>query len=248
MLHLVKSTHVSINQLQECLMLLQSSSPSTLFTMSLDAARQQMALYGNKLLEKTLQLARYARKSINTIGSYRCYGKEIIGQADILDIDETKLFIDVSKTGFTGFELEKILGRNYHIEVEMSDAKHILCFITIGDTPRSIEKLLRSLKDIANNPKNKKYDLQITPLPEIPELILLPRDAFFAKKRSVSLSQALGKVSGEFIIPFPPDVPIITPGEKFTQEILEYVKYIKKSGIMLVGPKDSSLETTQIIK
>ena len=161
--------------------------------------------------------------------SYHCYGKEIIGQADIIDIDETKLFIDVNKMGLTGYELEKILGRDYRIEVELSDAKHILCFITIGDTKQSIAKLLQALKNISHYSKGAKRNLQIVPLPEIPKLVLLPRDAFFAEKKSISLSKALGEISGEFIIPFPPDVPIITPGEKINKEILEYVKYIKKS-------------------
>ncbi len=248
MLHLVKSDHVSIHQLQECLMVLQSSSPSTLFIMSLDAARQQMAIHGKELLNKTLQLARHARQSINNMNSYHCYGKEIIDKVDVADIDETKLFIDVSKTGYTGYELEKILGRNYHIEVEMSDAKHILCFITIGDTARSIEKLLKALNNISNKQKNFKQTIQDLPFPKIPELIMLPKEAFFSNKKSVPLSQALGEVSGEFIIPFPPDVPIIAPGERINREILEYVKYIRKSGIMLVGPKDSSLESIQIIK
>lgn len=248
MLHLVKSNHISISQLRKCLMLLQSSSPSTLLVMSLDAARQQMATHGHELIDKTLYLARHARKSINNMEFYHCFGKELIGQANIADIDETKLLIDVIKTGFTGYELEKILGKKYHIEIEMSDAKHILCFITIGDTKRSIEKLLHALKDISNNSKNTKRSFHAVQLPEIPKLILLPKYAFFAEKKIVSLSRAVGEISGEFIIPFPPDVPIIVPGERISKEVLEYMKYIKKSGIMLVGPKDKSLETIEIIK
>lgn len=249
MLHLVKSTYTSIEKLQTTLMLLQSSSPNTLFIMSLDAARQQMATDGYDLLTKTLKLARYARNRINNIEGYYCYGKEIVGYYDIVDMDETKLLIDVTATGYTGYQIEKKLTKDYHVEIEMSDVKHILCFITIGDTDVSIEKLLSGLKNITktaktNIRKNKKVFL---PMPGIPQLILTPRDAFFSKKKFVSFSQSLGKISGEFIIPFPPDIPIIVPGEQINSEILDYLKYLKENKTMTIGLEDKSLEMIQII-
>jgi len=251
MLHLVNSKHVSGEELQNILRLLQSSSPNTLFVMSLDAARHQMANEGKQLLTKTIKLARYLRNAINKMESFHCYGKEVIGKEDIVSMDETKIFINVSKTGYTGYELEKILGRKYKIEIEMSDTNHILCFITIGDTQNSVNKLLHALKDIASRPKkrnSKKYDEIFLTMPSIPELIMTPREAFFSSKRKILLSSSIGKISGEFIVPFPPDIPIIVPGERITKEILDYVKYLKENDTMLVGPKDTSLESIEIIK
>lgn len=248
MLHLIKYTHVSASQLQHCLMLLQSSSPSTLFIMSLDAARQQMVTKGYALMDKTLWLARYARNKINYLKHFYCYGKEVIGQSDIIDIDETKLLIDVAKTGLTGYEFEKILGRDYQIEIEMSDLKHILCFITIGDTKYSINKLVFALKKISNNPKRVKPKLMVSALPDMPKIVLSPRDAFFSNKKLIPFSQTLGEISGEFIIPFPPDVPIIVPGERINKEIFDYVKYMKRNGMMVIGPKDLSLKMIEVIK
>lgn len=250
MLHLVKSKHVSGGELQNILRLLQSSSPSTLFVMSLDAARYQMVNEGKKLLTKTLQLSRQLRNSINSIDGLYCYGKEVVGTDDIVDIDETKILVNISKTGYTGYELEKILGREYQIEIEMSDTNHILCFITIGDTERAINKLLNALKAIARHPKKikEKNSNLFLPMPGIPELVLTPREAFFAQKKRVSFASSLGKVSGEFIVPFPPDIPVILPGERINREILEYVKYLKKNVTMIVGPKDTSLQTIEIIE
>lgn len=249
MLHLVKSKYVSGRELQSILRLLQSSSPSTLFVMSLDAARYQMVNEGKKLLTKTLQLSRQLRNSINSIDGLYCYGKEVVGIDDVVDIDETKILVNISETGYTGYELEKILGREYQIEIEMSDTNHILCFITIGDTERAINKLLNALKAIARHPKkNKEKNSNLfLPMPGIPELVLTPREAFFAQKKRVPFTSSLGKVSGEFIVPFPPDVPIILPGEKINQEILDYVKYVKKNDSMIVGPQDATLETIEII-
>jgi len=248
-LHLVKTDKVSVEEVQKILRLLQSSSPSTLFVMSLDAARQQMATYGKKLLSKALGLARFAREKINTIPGFLCYGREVINTHDIDDIDETKLLIDVSQSGYTGIELEKILGRKYKIEIEMSDQKNILCFITIGDSERSVEKLLSALKSLARRKTTKiQKDYLIPEMSQIPDLVLSPREAFFAKKKQVSLGKAVREISGEFIIPFPPDIPIIVPGERITREILDYIRYLKKNGIMVIGPKDTKLENIEIIK
>jgi arginine/lysine/ornithine decarboxylase len=218
--------------------------------MSLDAARHQMVNEGKRILTTTLQLSRQLRKNINSIDGLYCYGKEIVGSDDIVDIDETKILINISETGYTGYELEKSLGRKYGIEIEMSDINHILCFITIGDTEQSITELTNALKSIAKYPKKtagKEDSNSFLPMPGIPELALTPREAFFSQKKRIALTSSLGKISGEFIVPFPPDIPIILPGERINQEILDYVKYLKKNETMIVGPEDTTLETIGVI-
>ena len=249
MLHLVKSSYVSGTKLQSILRILQSSSPSTLFIMSLDAARYQMANEGKKLLTRTLRLSRQLRDAINSIEGLYCYGKELIGTDDIVDMDETKILVNISRTGYTGYELEKILGRKYKIEIEMSDTNHILCFVTIGDTEQSINKLVSALKSIAKNPKKTSTEKSnfIIPMPGLPELVLTPREAFFAQKKRIALTSSVGQISGEFIIPFPPDIPVIVPGERINQEILDYVEYLKKNDTMIIGPEDTTLETIEVI-
>lgn len=249
MLHLVREDRISIEDIQRILRILQSSSPSTLLVMSLDAAWQQMAVDGKKLLSKTLELARFARETINSLPGFFCYGKEVINTDDICDIDETKLLIDVSQSGYSGTELEKILGREYKIEIEMSDKRNILCFITIGDSEESVEKLLNALNSLSKKRKfsNLVKDYYIPEIPQIPSLALSPREAFFAKKKRISLENAIGEISGEFVIPFPPDIPILAPGERITKEVVAYVQYLKKDGIMGVGPKDLNLEYIEVI-
>jgi arginine/lysine/ornithine decarboxylase len=248
MLHINHSPHINTQKMQSILSLLQSSSPSTLFIMSLDAARYQMATEGDTLLTKTLQLARKLRSEINEIPNLYCYGKEIIGQDDIYDLDETKILINVSKTGYTGYELEKILGRKYKVEVEMSDAHHILVFVTVGDTISSINSLLVALRDIAMNPKQAHFTREPLILPAIPPLQITPRQAFFASKQRVSLSASVGQICGEFVTPFPPDIPVIMPGEIITKDIVEFIKKLQKDRVMVVGPADTTLGTIQIIR
>jgi arginine decarboxylase len=131
----------------------------------------------------------------------------------------------------------------------MSDQKNILCFITIGDSERSVEKLLTALMSLPKqNISKPRKDYLIREIPQVPDLVLLPREAFFAKKRQVSLEKAVGEVSGEFIIPFPPDIPIIAPGERITREIVTYTRYLKRHGTKVIGPKDAELENIEVIK
>lgn len=249
MLHLVRSRHVDRASIQSVLRLLQSSSPSTLLIMSLDAARHQMATEGEILLSRTLELARSLRLDINKLQSLHCYGNEVVGKDDIYDIDETKILVDISKTGHTGLELEKILGRKYKVEIEMSDINHILCFVTIGDTKVSVNRLLMALQEISlisdRKTVQEKPRLQ---LPKIPTLVLSPREAYFAKKKRVTFESLVGKICGEFIIPFPPDIPILVPGERIDEELLNYLKRMIEYGTNIIGPKDSSLKTLEVIE
>lgn len=248
MLHINKSPYISSRKMQSILGILQSSSPSTLFIMSLDAARHQMAANGEKLLSRTLQLARNLRSQINTIPNLSCYGKEVVGTDDIYDLDETKILINVSKTGYTGYELEKILGRKYGIEVEMSDAQHLLVFVTIGDTESSVASLLNVLRNLAKHSRQTALIIEHNTIPDIPPLIMTPREAFFAPKKRVRLSASVGQICGEFVTPFPPDIPVIVPGEKINNDVIEFIKRLQRDHTMVVGPTDSTLETIEIIR
>lgn len=249
MLHIGKKSNISEEKIRSYIQLLQSSSPSSLLVMSLDAARQQMATQGLELLTETLKLARYARREINRMGKYICYGREVVGTDDIADMDETKLLIDVSQTGYTGHEFEKLLAGSYGIEVEMSDIKHILCFVTIGDCEKDIERLIYALKRIMTNADKPKISYTEMPrLPQFPNVVLSPREAFFAGKKAVSLKEAAGRICAEFVVVFPPDMPILVPGEKITDEIVEYIVSVKRNNMMTVGMQDHSLETILVVK
>lgn len=248
MLHVGDTRFINKEDIQKILRVLNTSSPSTILVMSLDAAREQIATNGYKLLNRTLEISRYARENINKIGPYRCYGREVVGIDNIADMDETKLLIDVSTTGFTGYELEKILGRKYKVEIEMSDIKHILCLISIGNSISNMNKLVHALKDISK--KGKKLTVRNTgsiDMPDIPELVLTPREAFFTEKKLISLSRAEGEICGEFVIPFPPDIPIIAPGERITNDIIEYINFLKKNNVTIIGTEDSKSENIKVI-
>jgi len=249
MLHLNKNPFVEADYLEQILSLLQSSSPSTLLVMSLDMTRKQMAQQGFSLLERTLKLADKARREINSLKGFHCYGEEVVGTNDIVAIDRTKLLIDVSESGYTGTELERLLGRKYKIEIEMSDERNILCFVTIGDSEQTINSLISTLRSISlRSCANKNIENKPHQMPEMPKMIATPKEAFFAPKRRLDLRFSLGKISGEFIIPFPPDIPLIVPGEMITKAILNHIDWLKEKAIPLIGPSDKEINTILVLK
>jgi arginine/lysine/ornithine decarboxylase len=247
MLHLAHSRYVSAAALQRSLSLLQTSSPNTLFLMALDHARRQVALYGEALLGNALALARDARERINRLGPYRCYGRELVGLDDVSDIDETKLLIDVRETGYTGSELEIVLGRRYGIEVDLSDESHILCFVTLGDSEQSIGRLIQTLEAVCREHRSALQPFAPGELAATPELVLTPRQAYFAQSRSVPLESAVGEVVAEHVTPFPPDIPVIVPGERLDSELLAYLRYLRSQQRTIVGPEDGTLHRIRIV-
>lgn len=89
---------------------------------------------------------------------------------------------------------------------------------------------------------NIKYPISI------PKKVLNPRDAFYSTKDKVNIYESIGKISGEYIIPYPPGISLISPGEVITKEVIDYIKFCKDKGMNVTGIKDSNLEFIDIIR
>ncbi len=244
----VKSKYINPNKVRQVLNLLQTTSPSYIILASLDCTRRQLALNGKELIEKSIELSNYARNEINKIDSLYCFGEELENGNGFFDFDPTKLTINCRKLGLTGYELDNILSTRYHIQLEMSDTYNGLAVGSFGDTKESIDALVRALKDIRKNTLPKDINNFSMNLPKIPKQILNPRQAFQANKRLVPVDQSINKISGEFLLTYPPGIPILCPGEIITSEIIEYVKYIKSLGLFIQGTEDPSIKNIKILE
>ena len=218
-----------------------TSSASYLLMCSLDIARKQLATRGAEMLEETLKLARWARDEINKINGLHAFGRELAGQPGCFDFDETKLGVYVGKTGYTGYQIEVMLREKYNIQIEMSDLYNILAIISLGDRREEVEALIHALREIASS---KKDDLPANSfvIPESPEMIVTPRDAFYNAKKSIRLDEACGEIAGEMVMAYPPGIPVICPGEKITRDIIDYIKLLKEQPCELQGTSDSKLD------
>ncbi|HHX77346.1 MAG TPA: arginine decarboxylase, partial [Firmicutes bacterium] len=247
MLH-VRNGLVNINRVRTTMSLLQTTSPSYILLASLDTARMQMATEGKQLLDKAIELAAYAREEINKIKGFYCFGSELTGTKGIYDFDPTKITITSKNLGLPGYKLERILAEKYFIQPEMADLYNVLCVFSVGDTRERIDALLYALRDISKKygTGTVKKTVMLNP-PKTPLRMLSPRDAFNAETVSVPLENSIGRISAEFLLPYPPGIPVLCPGEIITEEIVAYVAALKDAGLYVQGTEDEEVNFIRVV-
>ena len=236
MIH-VQGNRVDKNNLGIILRIIESSSPSYILMASLDLAVDIYETKGKELMEELL----------NNIDEfkYRLNGNR---QIDIFnENDKTKIFISSKKLGMTGYDLETILRENYNIQVELANYYGILLICTIGNEKVDFDKMIDALTDVSKNNSLEKFINHIDYPMNIPEKVLSPREAFYKPKKSVKINESIGKICGEYIIPYPPGISLLSPGEIITKEVIEYVLLCKKEGMTISGIKDSNLKFIEVV-
>jgi len=227
--------------------LTQSTSASYLLMASLDISRRNLALRGKESFEKVIELSEYARREINAIGGYYAYSKELIDGVSVCDFDVTKLSVYTQGIGLTGIEVYDLLRDEYDIQIEFGDIGNILAYISIGDRIQDIERLVGALADIKRLYSRDGKDLIAGEYIQ-PELVLSPQEAFYAERKSLILDESVGQVCGEFVMCYPPGIPILAPGERITREIVDYIQFAKERGCSLQGTEDSEVNHINVIK
>lgn len=228
---------VSVNKVQSIMSMLTTTSTSYLLLASLDVARKRLATEGKELLDRTIALAENIRKQINEIPYLYCVGEEILDSEAVFDYDPTKLTISVKDLGITGHDAEKWLREVYQIEVELSDLYNILCIITPGDTEKEGTILVNALKHLSETFQHDAEEKHIEVLlPDIPHLALTPRDAFYAETEIIPFEKSAGRIIAEFVMVYPPGIPIFIPGEIITEENLAYIRKKHGSGVACPRP------------
>lgn len=234
----IKGNRVDYNKLLSILRIIESSSPSYLFMSSLELAVDIYEKHGKELMESLL----------NNIDKFKDKFKSNHEVYIYNEMDKTKIFISLKNIGMTGYELDEILRSEYKIQCELSNHYGVLLICTIGNEEEDFICLETALKDILNKYKNKGA-IDDTDYPvSIPKMKLTPREAFYKEKKRVKLKDSIGKISGEYIIPYPPGISLISPGEIISEEIITYIHQGLKDGMIISGIKDSNLEFIDIIE
>lgn len=245
---LINNENIDGTKVLQIINMIQSTSASYLLMSSIDAARSNLVLNGEEQLSKALNLSRYAKSRINKIKGIRVISTENLEKCGVGFIDETKLCINVRNLNLSGLEVYDLLYEKFNVQVELGDLYNILALISIGTTKEDVDRLIQSLDMISKlYKKTKKFnDIKINSIN--PVLKLNPREAFYKPKEIVLLEGSIGKVSGESIMAYPPGIPIVTPGEIITKEIIEYIKTLKENNAYLSDMQDKTLKTIVVIK
>ncbi|SFI36670.1 Arginine/lysine/ornithine decarboxylase [Tindallia magadiensis] len=251
MLH-VQGKRVDHRKVQAALNLLHTTSPSYILLASLDVARRQMMTEGFQLLEKTQFLSHQARERINTIDGFHCFGAENIGKPGFYDFDSAKLTITCQNFGISGHQLEEILSKEFHIQPELSDLYNVLCTLSIGNTQEQVDALISALQSIRNRydqrrvPSCSKTDIVI--LPPLPLQKLSPREAMHCHTLVLPLWESIGHISAEFLMVYPPGIPILCPGELISEELVLYIETQREAGLWIQGTEDPTVRHIRIVQ
>ncbi len=258
MLHM-QGKRVHLDRLKAVYKLFLSTSPNLVLVASLDVARRQMATIGEALLARTIDLANEIRRQLNEIPGIYCFGRELVDGKGVYDFDPCKITITVKDLGYTGYEAEEILRRRYNVQVELADLFNCVALITIGTTGAAAESLVHAVRELAREDRpvdifspsgvlQRRLKTGTYQLPKIPPMRLSPREAFLAPTELVPFKQSAGRICAEVITPYPPGIPVISPGEEITKEIIDYLGLEKKAGVRMQGPYDDDLRRIRVVK
>lgn len=237
---------VSIGRVRAVINLTQTTSASYLLMTSLDISRRNLAVRGKDMCRKMVDSVEYAREEINKIGGYYAYADELCNGDDFYAFDRTKLSVFTRDIGLAGIEVYDHLRDNYDIQIEFGDIGNILAIITAGDQWKDIERLVSALSEIKRRFSRDKAGMfdheYINPIVK-----MSPHDAFYSDQTSIPIAESAGRVSGEFVMCYPPGIPIIAPGELITSEIITYIGYCKERGCSMSGTEDMNIEYIKVI-
>ena len=238
---------INSDYMRQIVNLTQTTSASYLLLSSLDISRKRLALHGKEIFAKTVELAEYARSEINDIGGYYAFSKELINGDSVFDFDTSKLSVHTLSVGLAGIEVYDLLRDEYDIQIEFGDIGNILAYLSVGDRKQDVERLISALAEIRRR-FGKSGAGMLSHEYINPTVALSPRRAFYAEKESLPLEQTCGRICSEFVMCYPPGIPILAPGELITAEIIEYIKYAKEKGCSMTGTEDINIERLNVLK
>lgn len=244
---LLLGASMNANYVRQIINLTQTTSGSYLLMASLDMSRKNLALNGEEIFDKVCRLAHYARGEINQIGDYYAYCRELINRDSIYDFDITKLSIFTLDIGLAGIEVYDLLRDEYGIQIEFGDIGNILAYVSVGDTQANIERLVGALSEIRRRFKKDRTGMLDHEYIN-PKVVVSPQIAFYSEKESLPLAKSANRVCSEFVMCYPPGIPILAPGEMITNEILNYIQYAKEKGCFMTGPEDMEIKNINVLK
>ncbi len=239
--------NVNPGHVRQIINLTQTTSGSYLLMSSLDISRRNLALRGKEVFSKVIAMAEYAREEINEIGGYYAFGRELINGNSIFDFDPTKLSVHTRDIGLAGIEVYDILRDEYDIQIEFGDIGNILAYLSIGDRPQELERLVSALAEISRRYQTDGSGLLSQEYID-PVVVLSPQEAFYASKKSIPLKESIGCVCSEFVMCYPPGIPILAPGERITEEIMDYIEFAKAKGCSMTGPEDPEILRINVLQ
>jgi arginine decarboxylase len=249
MIHLGHDSRIDGLIVDRVVTLLESTSPSSLLTLSLDASRRMAAVHGPELIAETLSTLELTRRQIREIPGLDVLDESIIGSPGVAGWDPLRLTVDVRGTHITGHEFADLsfdLGMDYELATE---TVVVYTFGMGGSAAELAERLLGALAQIVRDLGDTEEKPAVpfaTPPPWGP-LEMSIRDAFLGAQEAVPFDAAEGRIACESLAAYPPGIPNVLPGERLTRETLDFIADTLAHGGKLRGASDRTLKTVRVV-
>jgi lysine decarboxylase len=237
---LVKSERIDCDEIQNILNMLQSTSPNSLLLASLDVTRKYLVLHGKRAIGHSIELAKYAVNRLKDIPGIKVVDKKYFKEKKEFGYDSSRLVIKVNELGLSGFEIYNILREEYSIQLELAETYCILAIITIGTKKKHIDTLVNALNDLSYRFYGKFVPYIVPKFQySFPKMLYRPRLAFHAPYKKIKLDDdAIGEVSAESIMIYPPGIPLIIPGEVITKELVDMLDLYQEQGSTILKQEE----------
>jgi lysine decarboxylase len=241
---LARTERIDADRLDRAYEATATTSPSGTIAASADAARALLERDGERLLGRLLGIVDHARRRLREVRGLVLLDDVV---AAGVRLDRAKLAINVSGTGATGLALEDDLVAA-GTPVEFADRDTVIPIVSMADDEETVDRLVRALA--ASVERHRSAPRKV--LPSIawsvePEVVLSPRDAFFARHETVPAEEAIGRVSAELVAPYPPGIPVLAPGERIAREAVEALRLALSDGTQVRYAADPTLRTFQVV-
>ncbi len=237
---LLNERHFCRADVRSAINLMQTTSASYLLMSSMDVARKKLVLEGKALYTNLLALVDDAKARIYKIPGLDVLNRDDVNGAGMYDYDETKIVVRMNELGMTGFEAYDILKNEYNIQMELAEAYVVLAVVGVGDDEETLNRLVDALEDMSRRFYGKREPLtvQMAGFFDKPKAVINPRDAWYAPKRVVKLTESIGEVSGDSLMIYPPGIPLVIPGERITEAIVDHYRFYLKNHCKVLTDED----------
>lgn len=230
-------TRLDWQRTRRFLAMLQSSSPSNPLMVSIEAAVDEADEQGEAVFSRITEAWQAQKAKEKATDFIRLYNTEAF------DYSKWLLMIGDDR----GLEIAERLREDYHIECELAEKNFILAMTGIGTTASDLSALSKAIDDINRREKagiHRRQQTEATGLSQwqYRPMMTLREALFLHKTQKWPLSQAAGKIAGNYIIPYPPGIPIVLPGEKITTEMISYLAERMAEGLEILGVDDGNVE------
>jgi arginine decarboxylase len=241
---------ISADAVDRAVTLTESTSPNSLLTASLDAARRQAVMHGHELLGRTMRVLAQTRSEIREIGGLDVLDERMAGRAGVFAYDPLRLAVDVRGIAATGYELAPLLREVGDINLELYGQNVVVAVFGLGEralpeAARLVQALRTVAEQVGLDPSGARESF--APPPPWGELAMTPREAYLGAQEVVPAAQAAGRIVAESLATYPPGIPNVLPGERLTAETLAYVQRTLELGGSVRGASDRLLHTVRVV-